>query len=206
MIINKYNSLSYNTMVYLENKTLAKIQDLEVGDRLLSFKFKDVSYPNMSAYDFYQKYVIDKVSIDLSEIELCYTTVSNVNKLSGYFYSENTPNQEHYTIENFLIERNNNFLISEKSENLNTTFLNNIDDMLENDRKTFKNKKTYAIKFNPYFHSNEIEEKKFFTTYELDTNKISKVEDAEAFRKISISVHGNYFYFTEDFIMISEYN
>ena len=69
------------TKVYLENKTLKNIEDLQFGDKVLSIKIKNLE--NLNPSEFYYKYItsngIPKASaIKKQDVVLCSATVYSV--------------------------------------------------------------------------------------------------------------------------------
>jgi hypothetical protein len=100
-------ALPFGTKVYLENKTLKKVEDLVFGDKVLSVKIEDPNCANHSS--LYSKYLknhehLNKKNIKKQEISLSSTHVYSVFKHKNY--------ANFISLNNNIISITNPFLIS----------------------------------------------------------------------------------------------
>lgn len=80
-------AIPYGTEIYLEDKTLKKVEDICIGDRLLSLEIKNEK--NMP-FDFYNKYINKGNSILKSNLKFSGAVVKNTAiKKHSYFKKEN---------------------------------------------------------------------------------------------------------------------
>jgi hypothetical protein len=97
------------TKVYLENKTLKNIEDLQFGDKVLSIKTKDSETLNYS--EFYHKYIkLDDQkggpSIKTEDIVFCSATVYSVHIYKDFTNFKSLNNSAISPVAPILIQKN----------------------------------------------------------------------------------------------------
>lgn len=118
-------ALPFGTKVYLENKTLKKVEDLTFGDKVLSVKIEDPECTNLS--NLYIKYLKKHKSLNNKHIERQAISLS-----STYIYS--IFKHKHYTnfvsLNNQLISDITPFLISKSSQDPEIFYLKDSRDII----------------------------------------------------------------------------
>jgi hypothetical protein len=119
-------ALPFGTKVYLEDKTLKKIEDLTFGDKVLSVKIEDPECIDHSS--LYRKYLKKDSSSNNNYIEK-----QAINLSSTYVYS--VFKHKHYTnfisLNNKIISTTTPFLVSKTFENPEKIYIKDSRDMVQ---------------------------------------------------------------------------
>lgn len=183
-----FGSVPIGTKIYLEDKSLANIESLSIGDRVLSLELKDNEIKK--PLDFYLKYVNSNVPIKKSDLSFSYAVISNINVLknekSSFSYDQymyiNNP-----IVANF--ENNEIYLWHAKSKNFERKEItiekyNNIDNF---------------VKFKiPSYPDGFIEN----ILNENNTIEKTNMSEFNSSPYFSISLKNNYFYFTDQLCLL----
>ena len=193
-------ALPFGTKVYLEDKTLKKVEDLSFGDKVLSFKIKEDTSLNHS--EFYYKYtkkdsIGNHKSIKVKDLELSSATVYSVflDKQKTDFISFN----------NNLISSIQPVLISKNMESLEEFFLKDSRDIIAKMQEA-NNTESYLIPSlaaQSFSINADILNKNIFIDSDniFLQNQIKTFEvNLEAQPGISILLLDNHFLITENFI------
>lgn len=180
-----FGALPLGTKIYLENKSLVNIENLRVGDKVLSLKIDDSDIKNSK--DFYLKYVLSDNMIELNNLEVSSATVSKVNILKdrydSFYYSKSM------YVNNPIIARviDNKISVSHVNDKKRELF-----NISNTEYKKIKDFKTYEL---PSYSEDIVN--KILTGTETD---ISFKMTASPY--ISISLKDNYFYFSENLCLV----
>jgi hypothetical protein len=201
MFINA--SLPIIEKVYLADKTLSYVQDLKVGDKILSLKITEQNVNSIS--DIYKNYINNGQRF-FSNYEIGEATIFSAEK------------KDYVRFDQFKNKKivNSQYIITRPFFLYNVTNLNQ--DIAENSlmiSTTKEIKKSYANSEKIYNNVDEIELS--YQTAQLSKNVFSdpdRIIDFQSTGKInkfpslstaySLSIVGGHFYFTENFIVLAE--
>lgn len=80
-------AIPYGTEIYLEDRTLKKVEQLSINDKILSLK---IINENNSSFEFYSKYINQGSLIEKSNIEFSSGTIGSITvKKHSYFKNNN---------------------------------------------------------------------------------------------------------------------
>jgi hypothetical protein len=177
------------TKVYLEDKTLKNIEDLQFGDKVLSIKIKNTE--NLSPSEFYYKYITSKttpqvLSIKNEDVILCSATVYSV------FVDQNFTNFNSLNDKRLL--STNPILIQTdfESEDMYLKNVNSIINILTSDQSL-----QYFIKS---LDPNHLNIDRSFLEIKIDNFNLNIAKQG----LVSLELLDNYFFLTEDFICFSD--
>ena len=177
------------TKVYLEDKTLKNIEDLQFGDKVLSIKIKNSE--NLSPSEFYYKYITSNGtpkarSIKNEDVILCSAKVYSV------FIDKN------FKILNSLNEKmllGTNSILMQTSFESEDMYLKNVNKIINT--LTFDQSFQYFLKsLNP----NPLNMDQSFLQRKIDNFS----QDIEMQGLVYLELLDNYFFLTEDFICFSD--
>lgn len=170
-----YGSFAVGTKIYMHDKTLKNIEDLNFGDSVLSLKIKNIDIEDN--FSFYNKYILhtegNEISIPIDNAEFCTATVFSIKKIKS--------SPKVFKINNSIIGQNQ--------------FIAKISNL--EDKEIFLAKNTtlgntqLIAKFNIQDNVNFIPE------------PILKSEIIDNVPMVSIGLLDNYFYFTENLMAVS---
>jgi len=131
-------SLPFGTKVYLEDKTLKKIEDLKFGDKVLSIKIKDEELLNHS--NFYYKYAKkdntgNQNNIKINKLDFCSATVHSI-----FLHKQKT---DFISFNNILLSSTNPILISKTAVDPNEFFLKDSRDIIAKLQNNINNEKYF---------------------------------------------------------------
>jgi len=177
------------TKVYLENKTLKNIEDLQFGDKVLSIKIKNSE--NLNPSKFYYKYITSNttpqaLSIKNKDVILCSATVYSVF-VDQNFTSFNSLNDKKLLSTNPILIQTDF-----ESEDMYLKNVNNIINILTSDQSL-----QYFIKS---LDSNHLNIDRLFLETKIDNFNLNIVKQGF----VSLELLDNYFFVTEDFICFSD--
>lgn len=177
------------TKVYLENKTLKNIEDLQFGDKVLSIKIKNSE--NLNPSKFYYKYITSNttpqaLSIKNKDVILCSATVYSVF-VDQNFTSFNSLNDKKLLSTNPILIQTDF-----ESEDMYLKNVNNIINILTSDQSL-----QYFIKS---LDSNHLNIDRLFLETKIDNFNLNIVKQGF----VSLELLDNYFFLTEDFICFSD--
>ena len=177
------------TKVYLENKTLKNIEDLQFGDKVLSIKIKNLK--NLNPSEFYYKYRASKgtpkaLAIKNEDVVLCSATVYCV------FIDKNVKTTNSLN-EKKLLDTNSILIQTEfESEDMYLKSVNKIIDTLKFDQSF----QYYIKSLNPN-HPNMDQS---FLQIKID----NFTPETNTQGLVYLELLDNYFFLTEDFICFSD--
>lgn len=177
--------------IYLSNKTLVNIEDLKVGDKILSLKVLDNNIKD--SIDFYEKYIKKEKQVD--NFELSEATVYSVyldKESKGKFVKMGNQFVHHgqyiaagqfSDIE--LKDEEKNIPIFGFYKSWTIPHLSNLDDLK-------------ILKLKQNFSTDDEENLKIFDYQDFDSTEELLESDSA-----SINIVGGHFYFTENFILFA---
>jgi hypothetical protein len=177
------------TKVYLENKTLKNIEDLQFGDKILSIKIKNTE--NLSPSEFYYKFrtsntTPQEFSIKNKDVVLCSATVYSV------FVDKNFKNFNSLN-EKMLLNTSPILIQTDfESEDMYLKNVNDIINILTSDQSL-----QYFIKS---LDANHLNIDQSFLEIKIDNFNLNIVKQG----LVSLELLDNYFFLTEDFICFSD--
>lgn len=177
------------TKVYLENKTLKNIEDLQFGDKVLSIKIKNLE--NLKPSGFYYNCITlnntpQALSIKNSDVTLCSATVYSV------FIDKNFKNFS--SLNEKMLLSTNSILIQEDFES-DDMYLKNVNSITN--RLTSDQSLQYFIKS---LDANHLNIDRSFLETKIDNFNPNVVKQG----LVSLELLDNYFFLTEDFICFSD--
>jgi hypothetical protein len=179
------------TKVYLENKTLKNIEDLQFGDKVLSIKIKNSE--NLNPSEFYYKYITSKttpqaLSIKNEDVILCSATVYSV------FVDKNFINSSFNSLNDKRLLSTNPILIQTdfESGDMYLKNVNNIINILISDQSL----QHFIKSLDP----NHLNIDRSFLETKIDSFNLNITEQSF----VSLELLDNYFFLTEDFICFSD--
>lgn len=196
-----YGAIPMGTKIYLEDRTLVKVEDLTIGSKLLSLKVEDDTIKN--SLDFYYKYVFGKDSfIPKSSLSFDSAIVSQINLIKG------TPSSQYYKtmyynnpiIVDFVSDHYENkpcLIMSHISDNF---YQQNIDDDRFNFKKVnYGNFKNFISFKRKKLKSNYLDEILYQNNPKLLIDEYTEFSTTPYY---SISLLNNYIYFTENLCLV----
>jgi len=177
------------TKVYLEDKTLKNIEDLQFGDKVLSIKIKNSE--NLNPSKFYYKYITSNttpqsLSIKNEDVILCSATVYSVF-VDQNFTSFNSLNDKRLLSTNPILIQTDF-----ESEDMYLKNVNNIINILTSDQSL-----QYFIKS---LDPNHLNIDRSFLETKIDSFNLNIAKQGF----VSLELLDNYFFLTEDFICFSD--
>jgi hypothetical protein len=177
------------TKVYLEDKTLKNIEDLQFGDKVLSIKIKNSE--NLNPSKFYYKYITSNttpqsLSIKNEDVILCSATVYSVF-VDQNFTSFNSLNDKRLLSTNPILIQTDF-----ESEDIYLKNVNNIINILTSDQSL-----QYFIKS---LDPNHLNIDRSFLETKIDSFNLNIAKQGF----VSLELLDNYFFLTEDFICFSD--
>lgn len=185
-----FGSIPLGTKVYLEDKSLVKVESLSIGDKVLSLKINDEEIKK--PIDFYLKYVKLDNSINKDDLSFSFATISSVNLVKNQS-SASTYNNSMY-INNPIIANFDNDECNIWDAQNKKSKLKDIDFIKYNNIENFITFKVlgYSEGYVENILSKNIKEIP-------EKNTLVDFKDTVYY---SISLKDNYFYFTENLCLV----
>jgi len=177
------------TKVYLENKTLKNIEDLQFGDKVLSIKIKNSK--NLNPSEFYYKYITSNgtpkaLAIKNEDVVLCSATVYCV------FIDKNVKTTSSLNEKKLL--GTNSILMQRESES-EDMYLKSVNKIIN----TLKFDQSFQY-FVKSLNANHLDTDQSFLQTKID----NFVLDIDTQCLVYLELLDNYFFLTEDFICFSD--
>lgn len=189
-----FGAIPAGTKIYLEDRTLINIEDISIGDKLLSLKIEDDSINN--SFDFYKKYVSDKsIKIPKNKLSFSSATVYQINLLkeipSSQYYKT-----MYYNNPIFVDFLDNDIAISEIKDSL---YEEDKPEDIKIKKENFRNFENFIT-----FSRNSFKEDYLDEIFNKDSFQMqsSNAVDFGISPYYSLSLLDNYFYFSENFCFV----